>query len=571
MNSWSRLLGVLVVLGSLPLTACPGKTRPDKPGPGDVIPASERVVMVGWRHQGHPAENEYLDELGWAVAVADLDGDGREDIVAGAPGESLPTHAQVGEVRAFLSSGDVAAVDKWHSASSRGVWQRLDTAWVKSSFRSQGRSVAAADLDGDGRAEVLLGAPGWDDGNDGNTGRVGWLRGIEAAPDDRALGPIDPSRHLYGAPAGSWRQTERISMQELGLAQRQDQAQLGWSIATGDFDGDGRVDVAAGAPRLGLTATNTPNRNEPGVRGGGVLVIAGRLLPDGGDGRVLGQGGSGDGNEPDDRFGWALAVGDFDGNGVDDLAVGAPHDDDESIGAEDVGKVYVFYGRKVGLPGAGLATVAAVVLDPRSAGARQDTLRGALFGRALTAGDLDGDGADELIVGAPLLRTGGRSSVRAGGVFVYPGAKGGGLAANRATVVRQGGSDDQQGDHFGHALAAGRLDADLFGDLVVGAPLEDAEPGLSDSGAVFVYRGGPGGVDVATRAPQKLRLRDLEYGPRPGDRLGWSVATGDLDGDGLDELVVGAPYRVVGPPHVPADEPGVARDAGIITIWQIPR
>jgi hypothetical protein len=228
-------------------------------------------------------------------------------------------------------------------------------------------------------------------------------------------------------------------------------------------------------------------------------------------------------NEAGDRFGGAVAVGDFDGDGIDDLAVGAPG---EAPGAAPAGGVvFVFRGTPEGLE-------PWHVLDQQELGANED---GDQFGSALAAGDFDGDGMDDLAVGAP--REAPADEPRSGWVFVFRGA-GGGLESWDA-FGQAGLGDNEAGDGFGESLAVGDFDGDGWDDLAVGAPGEAV--GEARSGAVFVFVGAVNGL-----APWHS-LDQEQLGMNEDDDLfGMALAAADFDGDGMDDLAVGAPREAPG-------------------------
>ena len=212
-----------------------------------------------------------------------------------------------------------------------------------------------------------------------------------------------------------------------------------------------------------------------------------------------------------DYSGRTLAAGDVNGDGADDLLVGTQ---DRTAGA--VALVY--------RPD--------VADDLTNADATfTGEVNGDAFGTAILSDDLDGDGQDEVIVGAPGYDVG--SATRAGRVYLWEGGSlGGSIAAADADATWTGLSTGAPA--AGTTLATGDLDGDGYGDLVVGSPTADT--GGNDAGAVYIVYGTglPSGAASLSAADATL------LGIDPSDQLGGALATGDLDADGADELVVSA-------------------------------
>jgi hypothetical protein len=289
---------------------------------------------------------------------------------------------------------------------------------------------------------------------------------------------------------------------------------FGYALAVGDFDDDGYQDLAVGSPYEEIGS----------VMAGAVAVYKGnsygRLAP----WMMLTQSGSGLAvDEEVDEFGMALAVGDFDNDGIDDLAVGAPG---EAIGQIEAGVVFLFEGSPTGLSGWQLIHQAtAPALAANESGDR--------FGAALAAADFDLDGKDDLAVGAPREDVGLIQD--SGWVFVFEGSANGVVPA---MGFGQGDIEtDETGDEFGYALAVGRLNADSYWDLVVGSP-----EWSQGSGSAFVFAGSNTGLN----AFDQLRQSDVGGANEEDDYFGVALAIADFSGDGRDDLAVGTPGEDVG-------------------------
>ncbi len=520
--------------------------------------------------------------LGYSVAsVGDVNGDGYADVVVGAP---RYTNDQSEEGRAFLWYGSASGIsttrDWWAEGNVASAWYGSSVAtagdvngdgysdlivgaygdgsragtvyvyhgapdmphetpnWTKRSNQEDahfGFSVSSAgDVNGDGFADIIIGAPQWDSGQANEGGA--WI---------------------YRGDAGGLVSTPYWYKQSDSTG-----ALFGWSVASaGDVNGDGYADVIVGAPGYdhpqvdeggawiyhgaasGVSSTPVWHKesDQGGAQFGASLGTAGDVNGDGysdvvvgapywqtgGESRgavwlyygsASGTHGAPDwyqaGNQQDAQYGYAVGTaGDVNGDGFSDVLVGAPFWEDGT--AYNEGRVWLYHGSH-----GGLRESASWHAESNQFGARMG------FAVA-TAGDVNGDGYSDVLVSAPYWGDAGLTSE--GKVWVFHGS-GTGLNTSHAWT-RESGQNDA---YYGYSVGtAGDVNGDGFADVLIGAPHMTGADGTSDEGLVRLYQGSAAGLESSYAWTGEGNQTLSWYG-------GSVASAGDVNGDGYADLVIGA-------------------------------
>jgi hypothetical protein len=451
------------------------------------------------------------NEVGSALAVGDFDCDGRDDLAVGAPLDDPDGVTDAGSVQIRYGLEGIG-VDPGFAPLFLSQLAGLapDAAEVGDQL---GAALAGGDFNGDGCDDLAIGVPGENGGGAAQSGAVQIHYGGPAGLDDNSPALFD---------AGF------ISSRHAG-------DRLGSALAAGDFNGDGRDDLAIGVPwgEFGSAVADCGYVLVLPGSGGGVSTSAWQFVVQGNHPAFAIRGTP----EVDDRFGAALAVGRFDDDAFADLAIGVPGESvpEEGGGAPTAGAgmVSVVYGSATGL-----SAVGDQIFDQDSGTLADQAEAGDAFGSALAVGDFNAFGPDDLAIGVPFESVG--AAVAAGVVQILL-AQDFGLATANAFYWTQDGTQvgvSESSDLWGWSLAAGDFDADGRSDLAVGSWNENTA-GAAGEGAVIVLDGPPGPFAVGQLWHQNIAgVPDAAEG---GDWFGRILAAGDFDGNGHADLAVAAP------------------------------
>ncbi|MCU0253318.1 MAG: FG-GAP-like repeat-containing protein [Acidobacteria bacterium] len=385
---------------------------------------------------------------GWRVATAgDVSGDGISDILVGAPGHDWPDATNGGAVWVYYGSAGVPdTVYDWyirgtvaHPAPPNGGY-------------FFGRAIGTAgDVNGDGYAEIVV--------------------------TDPYVGAVYVD---YGSANGP-----SAALWSVGYPD----VDFGWSaLAAGDLDGDGYGDLAVGAPLSGT--------------GGSVRIYRGRAA-----GLDPGVYWDIDWTPAEDHFGYHVGTaGDVNGDGYSDLIVSA------NRAAYGFGMVLVYHGSPAG-PG--------TAWDWSCQGTQAEGEFGSV---SATAGDVNGDGFSDIVIGAPWETYGQEHEGRA---YLFLGG-----AAWLTASSAWSAEGNNTGGQYGYSVAsAGDVNGDGFSDVIVGAVLFD--DGETNEGKAFVYHGSATGPSATANW--------TAVSNQPEARMGYSVSSaGDVNGDGYSDVIIGA-------------------------------
>ena len=374
------------------------------------------------------------DRSGSSVAAGDINGDGIDDLIIGAPEADPPGGAGAGETYVIYGGGSLPDTIDLNQCSGDPS-QCADLTIYGDSFDDRsGSSLTAGDINGDSIEDLIISAPGAD-------------------PADR-LGGVGATYVIYGGPG--LHATIDLDSTNASLTVYGANPDFG-SVTAEDISGDGTDDLIMGGPRLGGGGTVNV------IYGGPSLPTTIDLESTSADLTIYAD-------DPSDRFGFSVAPGDINGDGTNDLIIGAIHADGGGNGTGcfrgtgdecEAGETYVIYG------GPSLPTT--IDLDSASADL---TVYGDdaedWSGHSVAAGDINGDGTDDLIIGAPGPFGVGKTYVIYGAPGLPPIIDLNLCPANSSHCAGLTVFGDHR-DNSGDVVAAGDINGDGTGDLIIGA------------------------------------------------------------------------------------------------------
>ena len=421
---------------------------------GNTAAQTDQLILKVAKEYDVAINGEQRDWFGYSVSVGDINNDGQADLLVGAPESDLDSRFRSGAAFGFLGPIDDTLTE---SSGADIKFRGFDvTAGI-------GSAVLIQDVNGDNIADFLISSE--EKGVDDTRHESGLIYAV--------LGPIEPT----GASATELND-QSADFRILGPHRNYNS---GKGLAAGDVSNDGVVDVAVGSP------------SGYGSRKGGVEILLGPFdgsdidLRDGGDATLLGSIGTIGSTRNGDAAGASIAIGDINNDGIDDVAVNSRSADVGDL--ENAGETHIIFGpldpaelenlvsqdEEGGVP---IASIVDVTLQG-------EEVRDNASESSLAIGDLDGDGINDLIVGSMQSDASGKRA--AGKVFVIKGPLLSGTynLEDSADVVIEG---ETPIDSLGSGVDVGDLNGDGMADLVLAANFGDPEE-REDAGITYIMFG----------------------------------------------------------------------------------
>ncbi|MDG2301828.1 MAG: N-acetylmuramoyl-L-alanine amidase [Acidimicrobiales bacterium] len=451
----------------------------------------------------------------------DFNGDGYADLAVGATGERFGDANAAGAITILY--GDPEQTPKKSSFIHQGMPYVSDSDEYRDHF---GARSTFGDFNGDGFDDLVVSAPDEDIGVIPDAGKV-WV--FSGSPEGVGATEIGKTFHQ-----------ESLS----GFGENEAGDRWGAMLSVGDFNGDGYEDLVVGAPEKGKNGkTDVGKLSILFGSPSGLTTSQSQHI----DQETRGVPDSG---EENDKWGWALASGDFNNDGFADLAVGAPG---EKYGQFlEVGAVTLMYGSP-----SGITTDNTVRLHQNTPHVPDRNEAYDQWGAVLTTGDFNNDGFTDLAIGAPNESSGKREQT--GSVTIMFGTEQG-LSVQKSSRLHQGSSNisgrNEEGDRWGSVLTSGDFNGDKYWDLAIGAPAESLD-NVQRAGAVTLVFGNANGISGKGSITIDQDTEGFQIGAEPADHWGDALAALDMNGDGKSELVVAASGESL----------GTQFDTGLLTLF----
>ncbi|MBI4569944.1 MAG: FG-GAP repeat protein, partial [Planctomycetes bacterium] len=559
-------------------------------GPLPTGPGLSQRLATGANYDIRIAGQYTTGALGNAFAIADVNNDTKKDLLAG---QYLGDDGGTDRGSVFVWYGGagsllaVGAVTNYNTGTATQWNIRFDGLVDSDQF---GQGLVAGDITGDGIADFAIGAPFTDNNGRTNSGTVYVFKGPRAevgtgntvnltfggyyALFDGSLASANVGAGLFIAPgdgnAGDdlqiftdqiddtstdqnrWRVVQggvafptgnfdlltppaTVSTIEGPVTEGETRVGAVYSVDAGDVNGDGVPDLVVGSPGADFTGSNA----------GSVYVMFGPIGSGTIDLQAVTPNIRYDGEAANHALGTSVLVADITNDGYKDVIIGA---DGTTIVGSGTGSVYIVNGGPTIATGVRPLSVTAnrtLRIDGDAGGAGNLTMN---FGRAMAVGDMNNDGKLDLAVTAPNADKNAKTD--SGSVYLFLGPVTSGfntLSVGLATTYTVRWDGDTTNMAIGDSLAFGNVNetvAPKIDDLVIGCAVMDVT--AANTGSVFLIAGA---TNIATVGAQNRLLefggaltsaRNRFDGNSTNDQLGKDVAVGDVDGDGVGDLLLGS-------------------------------